>query len=1407
MLETYWYNISMGLWIKKNPSTWVEAKEVWVKKDPSTWVKAKQIWVKKTANLWTMFWPQAGPYPEEDIYVFTSLDVFPSLGNVLPELTAYVYHFTFDGTLTLKYRWEYSNSETGPFDPVDGFSTYQTYQPGNPSSGSFNTLSFTPQLSDYVYGRTYFRFIMQATDSSATSTYETFSVPIFMGGPYWYQTPSFSGIPSPNQTLTWNTGQGRIQGTSDNVGYMTTIYRTNDNGATKEYLYGTATEPDYSFSDNYLYEFDLTSSDIGYTYHASTYSIYGEAFAPFEYAEKSLTISDSKKVVGPPGPFSITSFIKGKKTGNLSNASRTLTLNYSVSADADYYQFKIEKSIDGVTWYSFADYFSLIPATDPTTSITLTDSNTQNYVYYRANMRALNASQINTQSTNINVDATGQPPGAPTITSASVSFGTVQLFYTETTDFGSGTGIYAHDFAYKLSTDTSFSSWIYTTSYGGQLDISGLTEGLTYSFKIRSYNDDNVVGPESNTVTVTIPAQPGALSSIDAKTWSSGSLTVGFTTGNNTTGVYYFATNGPYVGSGQFVRQISGLFSNLSSNTSYVRDVIDFPTTDDQYDVIFYAQNATVFGDNVGTESQVATAIYPDGSDKPLASVPTFSNITASSFTANYALFNTTSAIIDIRSGGSSIPGYPQTLSQSSGKSGASFTHTPSITLSNSTTYTFFVTPYYQSTIAPLMLEFGVQKNASVSTNYQFSFGKTLYVSSNGHIGLESGSSSFTDMSSGKNIAILVKDLQQWYLAEYSDTNFYHLYFRSYLFGETNSAANAVDYQIKFYNDPSIPYCDVYMVRVGANVTLPSIQRGYYGSGNTQYAGTDGASFFIGTGSTFRVYFNGTPMKTTGVSWTTINDNIWDVIQTWPYPNTLDDGFTSVVTAPNQQAAILTPPTISSINVSNTGGPVSVNFTGGSGPFYQAYWYTSPSAPTGQVTPDASGSSSPLTDSTGPTSTATQYMYVRSVQTVGELSLGPSSLASSWSAGVAFNMTTPVPSGGIASITTNTGNYNVGSIITYSTSGWTNSPTSYNLRLYNGTNPVLTSDPLRASTTSASGTYTITSSDVDKFFKVFAIANNSGGSSTEVSSTQVGPATVVAVIPTISMSANSGISQTAGTINWTSTNQASFSSTGTFSATGTTGTSISKTGLTAGTTYTGTVTVTSSSGHTASANYSLTTSAATAPPTGGSVSVSPSSGTAGTTQFTATPSGWSGTPSSFTYTYSWQYMNSSFSWVQAGTGSTFTPSVISPTPLAWRVVLTVSNGVSPNGTATASFTVNNPVTPTPNITQIQGIGLGNTTAPYINFTFTSTDAASLSIMLYRSDTSSTGPWTALSARVIRNTTGSFSIDFSSRTGTVANWYYVDVIPYSGSNATGVAGTLRTSRVRRSTQTTSATLYP
>ena len=180
----------------------------------------------------------------------------------------------------------------------------------------------------------------------------------------------------------------------------------------------------------------------------------------------------------------------------------------------------------------------------------------------------------------------------------------------------------------------------------------------------------------------------------------------------------------------------------------------------------------------------------------------------------------------------------------------------------------------------------------------------------------------------------------------------------------------------------------------------------------------------------------------------------------------------------------LTAPTISSVTPGIQSGPVSVSFSGGSGPNYQMYWSGSSSAPTSAVTPDASGSSSPLTDTTGPSSTSTNYMYVRSVATTGETSVGPSNVASAWSAGVTFNMTSGAVTQNTApnaratstnsttivkyldSITWTAGTYNnassINSVLLYSTNTANlQSPGGNTNSLFRSTSPytIQTSDP------------------------------------------------------------------------------------------------------------------------------------------------------------------------------------------------------------------------------------------------------------------------------------------------------------------------------------------------------------
>jgi hypothetical protein len=112
----------------------------------------------------------------------------------------------------------------------------------------------------------------------------------------------------------------------------------------------------------------------------------------------------------------------------------------------------------------------------------------------------------------------------------------------------------------------------------------------------------------------------------------------------------------------------------------------------------------------------------------------------------------------------------------------------------------------------------------------------------------------------------------------------------------------------------------------------------------------------------------------------------------------------------------------------------------------------------------------------------------------------------------------------------------VGNTLTYGVGSWSNSPTSYSLRLYRGTQFVATSETLVASSTSTSATYTITQADFNsgqRYFRAFATATNSGGTSnggTFTAGQEVGPITEPPVVqnptvgfPTISYSAPGGV--------------------------------------------------------------------------------------------------------------------------------------------------------------------------------------------------------------------------------------------------------------------------------------------
>lgn len=281
----------MAFYIKK-PSGWTPASSFHVKKS-NGWKTVTKAFIKK-ATGWVQFWPQSGPSPEYDLYLSVYPVTYPSNSTVIPELTLYNQHWSYDGTLTLQYKWQVSSSVDGPWTDITSFSTYT---PGNPSSGNTNSLTFTPSLSDYVSGRVYFKFIMKATDSITTSEYSSISDPVTVGGPTWINDPAWNGTGAVGTTLTWSAGRALFNVDSTNVGYMTTIYKSNDGGTTKTYIIGTGIDPAFSITDLQTYSINITSGDAGYTYYASTYSIFSDGSGPKSGAYSSTTISDSKIVV------------------------------------------------------------------------------------------------------------------------------------------------------------------------------------------------------------------------------------------------------------------------------------------------------------------------------------------------------------------------------------------------------------------------------------------------------------------------------------------------------------------------------------------------------------------------------------------------------------------------------------------------------------------------------------------------------------------------------------------------------------------------------------------------------------------------------------------------------------------------------------------------------------------------------------------------------------------------------------------------------------------------------------------------------------------------------------------------------------------------------------------------------
>ena len=221
------------------------------------------------------------------------------------------------------------------------------------------------------------------------------------------------------------------------------------------------------------------------------------------------------------------------------------------------YQWTID---GGLTWTAFS-----------TTNLSQTITGLVNGNAYSIKVRALNAAGAGTASNTATATPTGLAT-APTISGIAGGNGQVVVSFTAPLDNGGAT---ITNYEYSVNGGTSFTA-LATPSSVSPMTITGLTNGTTYSIKIRAVTSAGF-GAASTAVNgypLTAPSAPSALSVTPAN----GSLSVGFTPGaTGGANPTYTATATP-VGGGNAISAIGSgspiSITGLTNGTAYTVSVI-----------------------------------------------------------------------------------------------------------------------------------------------------------------------------------------------------------------------------------------------------------------------------------------------------------------------------------------------------------------------------------------------------------------------------------------------------------------------------------------------------------------------------------------------------------------------------------------------------------------------------------------------------------------------------------------------------------------------------------------------------------------------------------------------------------------------------------------------------------------
>ena len=335
---------------------------------------------------------------------------------------------------------------------------------------------------------------------------------------------------------------------------------------------------------------------------------------------------------------------------------------------------------------------------------------------------------------------------------------------------------------------------------------------------------------------------------------------------------------------------------------------------------------------------------------------------------------------------------------------------------------------------------------------YTFYLGNTVYIGTNGYIAFGSGQSTFNISNTvGSVLGILPADLVTNSIRWAADGSKFYFFYRGRRFSSVTDYE--IEYEVHFTSGQN--YALIKLIAFPADTYDNTA---YYVDGSR--SGYSAITSARTVGAEYRVYFDATTaITTTFTEYGSSAAALWLATSTLT-SGTLDDGYFTI--AANQGASPSAPTSIASSNIAKTTATVSWGVPTDRGmSAIQTYDYSINSGATWVST--STTTSVNLTGLTANTSytvlvrannfffTGTNYASVTFTTTAGPVNITPPTLS------------------------TNTGNYSSGSVITVSPGTWTGTNSYKYEILYATTTPVATTSAFVP--TNASNQYTITNVD------------------------------------------------------------------------------------------------------------------------------------------------------------------------------------------------------------------------------------------------------------------------------------------------------------------------------------------